>query len=367
MSVPTPKIAYLLPTGRCNLHCSGCYATLESWGRHTRRGELGLDDYRRIVAELLEMGTRIFDISGGEPLIYPHLIEICEAIRAEPEARIWLVSNGTLFAKNDKLEALSGLVERLAISLDAPEAPLHDELRGRKGAFDLSVQTLRRARELPFPEVAVNQLLCRPNADSVAEMVAFCRRERVDRLALLTYRDVSENGVMPEMIPPLESLERAWRAVAEELAKGEDPKVVDLVVPAFLFPESTAFRRGLPAALRDRLVVHHPHLRGRTAFRETLVVKPFGALSGDTAMINSDLFDLGSATGGVERVWRDEAPEWRRRLAAREERLRSEGPCSGCSRWHVCRGGCPAAAQHQWGDPDHHDRSCDQFRAAGDF
>ncbi|HSK41287.1 MAG TPA: radical SAM protein [Arenibaculum sp.] len=209
-----PRIAYLLPTGRCNLHCQGCYATLEHWGRHTRKGELSLEDYRRVIAELVDMNVRVFDISGGEPLLYRHLVEVCEAIRSHEGTRIWLVNNGTKLDAA-KLERLSGLVERLVVSLDAPYADLHDELRGRKGTFDLALSTLRAARALPFPEVAVNMLVCRPNADSVGDMLALCRREEFDRLSLLSYRDVSENGVMPDMIPDFDALKRGWETAAE--------------------------------------------------------------------------------------------------------------------------------------------------------
>jgi radical SAM protein with 4Fe4S-binding SPASM domain len=361
-----PSVAYLLPTGRCNLHCEGCYATLNHWGRHTKRGELTLEEYRTVIADLIALGVRTFDISGGEPLLYPHLIEICEMIRSYPDTRIWLVSNGTRINAG-QLEALSRLAERLAISFDAPEAGLHDRLRGLGGAFDLSLRTLRAARALPFAELAVNQLLCRPNAHSVADMIRFCRDERVDRLALLSYRDVSENGVMPHMIPSLPQLRSAWDDLAAALASGEYPKFVDLVVPAFLFPESTEFRRKLPLALARRITLHHPHLRGRTAYLENIVVKPFGVLTGDTGMVNSDFFDLGSVRDGLTQVWNTKSPEWRERLKMREQRLRADGPCGECPRWHVCHGGCPAAAYHQWGADWKHDRSCDQFRAEGYF
>ncbi|HSK41288.1 MAG TPA: SPASM domain-containing protein [Arenibaculum sp.] len=139
------------------------------------------------------------------------------------------------------------------------------------------------------------------------------------------------------------------------------------MAPSFLYPEASEFRRRLPREIQRRLTFHHPHLRGYTAFKETIVVKPFGVLSGDTAMINTDHFDIGSVGEGVRAVWDTQAPAWRERLAERERRLRQEGPCADCSRWHTCRGGCPAAAFHQTGDVGHHDASCTQFRRTGLF
>ena len=361
-----PRIAYLMPTGRCNLHCSGCYATLNHWGRHSKQGELTIDEYSRVIAELVEMGVTIFDISGGEPLLYPHLVELCAIIRSHPGTRIWLVNNGTV-VKPAELEQLAHLVERFVISLDAPDAAMHDIFRGLNGAFAASVRTLRAARQLPFPEIAVNQLLCASNTDSVSGMFRLCRDENIDRLALLSYRDVSENGVHPELIPTLPLLKEVWQTAATEIAGRQYPRWVDIVVPAFLFEEAADARRRFPPDARQRITIHYPHLRGLSAYRETIVVKPFGVISGDTAMVNAEFFDAGHVSDGVRAVWEKNSPAWRERLLAREARLKSEAPCGQCARWSVCRGGCPAAALHQWGPEWRHDRSCDQFRAAGVF
>jgi radical SAM protein with 4Fe4S-binding SPASM domain len=366
MNVAGPTTAYLLPTGRCNLDCAGCYATLEQAGRHTKRGELTPDEYRAVIAELYGMGVRTFDISGGEPLLYPNLVGLCEEIRRHEGTRIWLVSNGTRFA-GDQLRRLAPLVQRLVISLDAPEAALHDEMRGRAGTFSKALSTLRSARKLPFPEVAVNQLVCEKNAHTVAPMLALCSAEGIDRLSLLTYRDVSENGTSPEQVPPLEAQQRTWAAVAAHVAAHERPTSIDLVVPSFLRPEATAFRDSLGAEGRKRVTTFFPHLRGITAYRATVVVKPMGVLTGDTAMANDAHFDLGHVREGVGGLWAEKGAYWRQRLAEREALLRADGPCRACPRWHVCRGGCPAAARHQWGDELRHDRTCDAFRAAGVF
>ena len=366
MSDNQPAFAYLLPTGRCNLHCQGCYATLESFGRNSAKGELTLAEYRVVIAELLDLGVRTFDISGGEPLLYPHLVEICEAIRQHRDARIWLVTNGTI-GNSAKLVELSRWVNRIVFSLDAPTPLLHDELRGSQGAFDRTLATLRAARELPFEEVAINFVVCRRNLASAVDMVRLAQTERVDRLSLLTFRDVSENGVLFHLIPSLADLRTMWQDTAELLAGSTWPRQLDIVAPAFLFPDTTQFRRSLTPHIRRRVVLHHPHLRGHSAYRETIVVKPFGTLSGDTAMVNNGLFDLGSARDGVAGVWRSEAPRWRARLAERAAVLKAQGPCADCPRWHYCRGGCPAAALHQWNDLAKHDRTCDPFRAEGDF
>jgi len=367
MIEPGPRIAYLLVTGRCNLSCDGCYATLEHWGRHTKRGELTLEQYRRLVCQLWDIGVRLFDISGGEPMLRQDLVEICAAIRALPDTRIWLVSNGTL-VRGDVLPRLGGLVERLAISLDAADAALHDRLRGRAGAFDRSLAALRQARGAGFTQRAINFLFCRENAGELAGMLDLAAREAVELLAVLSYRDVSENAVRPEAIPSLPVLQDSWVTIADRLQGLTFPQTVEMVVPAFLHRHARQFWQGLPAALRSRIAFRHPNLRGQSTFRGSVVVKPFGGITGDTAMVNTDLFEVGSVAdpdADLTALWGNGAESWQRRLGERERTLRSQGPCSDCPSWGVCRGGCAAAALHQWGTIDRHDRSCDAFRRAG--
>jgi radical SAM protein with 4Fe4S-binding SPASM domain len=318
------------------------------------------------VDELVALGVRIFDISGGEPMFYPHLLPLCQAIRSHAQTSIRLVTNGTL-SHLEKLEALALLVERFVVSLDAPYPDLHDSMRGQKGAFARALQTLRNARLMPFPEIAVNQLLTAANAHSVGDMLRLCQQESVDRLAILSFRDVSENDIMPEMVPPLPALQDCWQRVLERLLEANSPRLVDLVVPAFLYPETKAFRRTLPAEVKKRINFHHPSLRGLSAFRQSIVIKPHGEMTGDTAMANFAEFDLGSVRLGIDQVWELRSRAWRIRLVERERRLQAELPCHDCPRWHVCRGGCPAAALHQWGEVDRHDRTCDSFRNSGVF
>ena len=137
-----PSIAFLMPTGRCNLDCEGCYATLEHAGRHSAKGELTLQQYEEVVGELVALGVRVFDISGGEPFLYPELPELCELIRSHADTRIWLVTNGTV-ASREKYASVAGHVERIVFSLDSPEAATHDRLRGPAGAYERTIDAIR--------------------------------------------------------------------------------------------------------------------------------------------------------------------------------------------------------------------------------
>ena len=239
---------------------------------------------------------------------------------------------------------------------------------GRAGSFNEAISALRIAKNVGFKVCVVNFLFTRENKDELPAMLDLLVRERIRHLAILSYRDVSENLVQPEAIPLLSQLEEAWMLVTNWLATHPFPQSVEIVVPSFLHPQTSVFRNGLAKNLRRKITFRHPHLRGQSAFKSSVVIKPLGGVTGDTAMINSELFEIGSVSQTpISELWSYGALMWRRRLVEREEVLRKLEPCRDCTRWNVCRGGCAAAAFHQSGRLDSHDRSCDAFRDGGAF
>jgi uncharacterized Fe-S cluster-containing radical SAM superfamily protein len=70
-------ISWLEPTTKCNLRCQGCYRDVES-ARHKRLEDVRseLDVFKRLRK------SDCMSIAGGEPLLYPHIVELVEMIRA---------------------------------------------------------------------------------------------------------------------------------------------------------------------------------------------------------------------------------------------------------------------------------------------
>ena len=83
-----PITILVSPTMRCNLTCEGCYASEYSPDQDLDRGLL-----QRIVDEGNEMGVYLFTFLGGEPLLYPGLLDFA---RANRDSFFQIFTNGTL-------------------------------------------------------------------------------------------------------------------------------------------------------------------------------------------------------------------------------------------------------------------------------
>ena len=80
------------PTSKCNLRCNGCWA-----GAYDKHDSLSFEEVDRLVSEAKELGIHFIVMSGGEPLLWPHLEDLC---RKHDDVAFMAYTNGTLIDEN---------------------------------------------------------------------------------------------------------------------------------------------------------------------------------------------------------------------------------------------------------------------------
>lgn len=125
------KECWLHITDRCNLACRHCLFSCSSKTSRT----INFDMITATVCQAYGLGTRIFYLTGGEPLVHPDFQKICRLILNEyPDTMLVILTNGILIPVH--LVFFNTLpCERLflQVSLDGLEET-NDRLRGA-GAF----------------------------------------------------------------------------------------------------------------------------------------------------------------------------------------------------------------------------------------
>ncbi len=132
-----PYTILIDPTSNCNLRCVGCWA-----GEYEKHQELELEELDRLVSEAKELGIYFIVMSGGEPLMWPHLFELCERHK---DVAFMLYTNGTLIdeEKAQKMRKLGNITP--AISLEGGRETT-DQRRGR-GVFDKVMKAMDHLRQ----------------------------------------------------------------------------------------------------------------------------------------------------------------------------------------------------------------------------
>jgi hopanoid biosynthesis associated radical SAM protein HpnH len=139
-----PLVLMLEPLFRCNLACAGCGKI--QYPAHVLKRHLTVE---QCLAAVDECGAPMVSIPGGEPLMYPEIGPLVEALVARRKY-VYLCTNALL------------LEEKLAEGLFAPSKYLsfsvhmdglrheHDEAVCREGVFDEAVKAIREALRRGF-------------------------------------------------------------------------------------------------------------------------------------------------------------------------------------------------------------------------
>ena len=133
-----PFILLFDPTSACNLKCKGCWAA--EYGHHQ---SLSMEEMRSIVSQGKALGTHVYMMTGGEPLLRKkEILALCEE---NPDCVFMAYTNGTLID-----EAFCKEVRRvgnLAFALSIEGTETSNDLRRGEGAYARTMQAMALLRQ----------------------------------------------------------------------------------------------------------------------------------------------------------------------------------------------------------------------------
>lgn len=128
-------------TDKCNLNCSFCSRDAKSLNSTYMSSEF----IKTQIEEVLKWNPdlKTINLSGGEPFLHPEFEKIIKIINSY-NLDIRINTNG-LFFSDENLALLNKYnVKLFTISLDSSSPEIHDEIRGKLGAFNATVEGIRR-------------------------------------------------------------------------------------------------------------------------------------------------------------------------------------------------------------------------------
>jgi MoaA/NifB/PqqE/SkfB family radical SAM enzyme len=117
-------------------------------------------EYGRLVRELKPL---IIQISGGEPLLRPDILEIVRNVKQFDNLPYEIiVSNGWLLNEKKYLELKEAGADQFSISLDFPDKR-HDDFRQRPGLYKHLEEIMPRLARKGFNDIILNSAITRAN------------------------------------------------------------------------------------------------------------------------------------------------------------------------------------------------------------
>ncbi len=198
-------------TDRCNYKCVYCRTGNEG----AIYAELPLADYLRLARIFVDLGIEKVRITGGEPLLRPHLTDF---IRQLAQLRIQhgehagrtidtaITTNGHLLADLAQPLKDAGL-SRITVSMDAVDAVKFARITRVSNGFENVLAGIRAAKKAGLAPVKVNCVLLRGfNDDQIVAFGKFARDEDVV-LRFIEFMPLEEDRVWsPEIVVTLDEI-----------------------------------------------------------------------------------------------------------------------------------------------------------------
>lgn len=162
---------------RCNVKCQHC----AYWRLDTYRSEMTLQEWQQALSSIKDfVGGYSINFSGGEPLIQKDFFELI--LWCHENGILWgVTTNGSPLTRKNVSKLVKARPLNINISVDAPHAELHDELRGYPGLFAKLCDGIKYLREEQRKQGTSFPIIIKPTISSknfrlMPEMVDWCTR-----------------------------------------------------------------------------------------------------------------------------------------------------------------------------------------------
>lgn len=327
-------------TGKCNFNCLHCFMAADN---APMMDEFTWEECLALLDEVEYAGIQTITLTGGEPMLHPHFMDLCREIARRHLTLAEINTNGSFITPEmlDEFREL-GLDPEIKISYDG--VGHHDWLRNRAGAEELA----RRAFELCHAKgfrTRAQTNVHRGNLDCMYDTVKWLDDLGVEEIRIIRTSEAprwEENA--RGMCLGIDEYYDAMLELIERVVKSDMAIKVDVWQFVYFNPHGRWYGmhpvQGSCARYRDNAPVCKG-ARGTIAVSHTGELTPCNQLSGWFAA-------HGISLGNVkEKPLREFLTEGAYldcvTTPVSKVRERNE-QCEACPYWKVCMGGCRAIA-----------------------
>ena len=330
-------------TNACNLYCKHCYSS----ANQGKDEELTLREIEKVIESLTLARVRFAILSGGEPLLREDIFHIAKLLK-EKGIKTYLSTNGLLV--EEYIDHIKKNFDYVGISIDG-EPHIHDAFRGKKGAFEKSLNAIRLCLKEGM-KVGLRFTLTPFTSKSLPFIFELVERENIPKLYIshLVYSGRAKR------LTDLEREEyRSWVRfiVKKAFEYVERDKAIDVVTgnnEADGVVLYKIFKERYPE-LSERLYERLKYWGGNQAGKRLVNIDHRGNVKPDPFFFHS--------VGNVKE--RDFREIWNGNgllSFLREEPRKLKGRCGSCPYIEICNGNSRARAYAVYGDYREEDPAC---------
>ncbi len=316
--IELPVLSEVALTWRCNIKCLFCYASCRDIGEEEEDPELQELDTAQFmrVLDIIRHDAEAPSVSftGGEPTLRSDLADLIEYASKRLGMRVNLITNGTRISVRSAKRLKKAGLASAQVSIESPDAEIHDDIVGVDGAFQASVNGLLALKKAGIT-VHPHATLCSKNRASLSGMPRLVKSLGFDRFSM--------NLVIP-----------AGRGIDPDLAVKyhEVPSILgEILTSARTAGVRFMWYSPTPICLFNP-VAHGLGNKGCSACEGLLSIDPYGRL----LPCSSWREPVGSLLNeGFEELW------WGPKARALRDKSFAHPECRHCVHFALCHGACP--------------------------
>lgn len=307
-----PPQVYLGLTYFCNLKCKHCYVSREAV-RNISRIQI-----ERLIEQMARFGVFKIVFTHGESLLRRDIFKIisfCYQLKIDTT----LITNGILLDDKVAKKLKKARVSRIVISFDSLSKEYHDNLRGKKGCWDKTIQAMEHCKKngLIF---GLNVTINESSYLDLEEIIKIGIEKGAKGIYFLTVRN--EKNINKQFLKNYpDTIFRLWK-LKKKYSKKIDIAFHDpLVIPLLA-------KKIKPGEFKDLLIGNSCQ-----AGISWISIRP----DGEVTLCNFLSKSFGNVyTESLEKVWKK----------IKSKRLYfAPKACISCNHGNTCRGGCKAFSE----------------------
>lgn len=319
-------------TNECPINCRHC-----SSGSSPVRNpnELSFEKHAMLIEDARALGATVLSLSGGNPLMYERLPELCLYAAYASYERLLIYTTGHSKNANtidqykyiDKLTNLPGIT--FIFSLHSHISDCNDWIMRTPGAFYDIVQSITWLTGTMKIPVEVHMVPMAKNFEHIPDVHNLCNKLGVSKLSLLRF------------VPQTRGLEN----IADlAMTKEEFTKMQIIIADEMDREHPVQIRAGCPIDFRHAIGRTKKKPRMCHAGDDLMLVRPNGAVH-PCAAWKSLPVDANVKTASLAEIWKTSTVFNGIRSFKYDGYMQVAG-CSSCSYVKSCKTGCPAQRLH---------------------
>lgn len=159
--------------GSCNFRCRMCHI----WKNNDSKQQLNLIKAREVMDALDRFQVKGVRLSGGEPFLVPWALDLARYISSKGHPGV-VTTNGSMIDRAFADKIISSGISNVNLSLDGPDAEIHDACRGFPGSFDKVMKAINFLSAGKNLSIGINAVISGMNMDSIIPLSHLAQKDK---------------------------------------------------------------------------------------------------------------------------------------------------------------------------------------------